>query len=120
VRPSLTFWVLLAFIGFILCALVVPKIGHGGGEIRYKSAYADIHGFIKTALDAYEVDNGSYPKSLQDLLQQPTGTTNWHGPYSPTDVGGSVGSQIFLRLSRQAYREWLRFIFRWRGWQAGN
>ena len=29
----------------------------------------------------YEVDNGFYPKSLQDLIQQPSNARNWHGPY---------------------------------------
>ena len=51
-----------------------------------------IHAAIKTALDAFEVDNGIYPKNVQDLLQQPNGTTNWHGPYLdklPVDPWGS-------------------------------
>lgn len=41
----------------------------------------DIFGKIKTELDRYEIDIGTYPKSFQDLLQQPAGMTNWHGPY---------------------------------------
>ena len=41
----------------------------------------DIFGKIKTGLDLYEIDCGTYPKSFQDLLQRPTGMTNWHGPY---------------------------------------
>ena len=36
---------------------------------------------IKSAIGNYEVDNGFYPKSLQDLLQQPSNAKNWHGPY---------------------------------------
>ena len=39
---------------------------------------------FKTALDAYEVDNGYYPKGkngLQDLVQKPRDAQNWHGPY---------------------------------------
>ncbi len=36
---------------------------------------------LKTALGYYEIDNGSYPRSLNDLIQKPTGMTNWHGPY---------------------------------------
>ena len=36
---------------------------------------------IKTALDGFKVDNGFYPTNRQDLLQQPSGATNWHGPY---------------------------------------
>jgi general secretion pathway protein G len=48
---------------------------------RTTAAYADINGGLKSALDAFDKDNGFYPKDLQDLLQQPSGATNWHGPY---------------------------------------
>jgi general secretion pathway protein G len=39
---------------------------------------------FKTALDAFQVDNGFYPTGrdgLQALIKQPAGTTNWQGPY---------------------------------------
>lgn len=42
---------------------------------------------FKTALEAFKVDNGYYPtnkNALYDLLQQPLGATNWHGPYLDT------------------------------------
>ena len=76
----------------ILAALVIPKIAGRGEEAREKAAYADIHGGIKTALDSFEVDNGFYPKSLQDLIQQPSTARNWHGPYLdklPVDPWGN-------------------------------
>jgi general secretion pathway protein G len=63
----------------------------GGSKVRAKiSGPSDTAG-ITTALRSYEVDNGIYPKSLQDLLQKPSGTTNWHGPYlekNPQDPWG--------------------------------
>jgi len=65
----------------ILAALVIPKIAGRSEQARVTAAHADIFGGIKTALDAYEVDNGSYPRSLQDLLKQPSNARNWHGPY---------------------------------------
>jgi general secretion pathway protein G len=75
---------LLAILGIVVfCAINRPRL-HGGGPSRPKAAYADIHGGIKTALDAFQVDTGSYPKGsngLVELVQQPSGTTNWHGPY---------------------------------------
>jgi general secretion pathway protein G len=76
----------------ILAALVIPKIAGRSEQARITAAYADIHGGIKTALDAFEVDNGFYPKSLQDLVQQPSNARNWHGPYLesiPTDPWGN-------------------------------
>ena len=65
----------------ILAALVIPKIIGRGEEARIHAATADINGGIKTTLGMYEVDNGSYPRNLQDLIQQPSDARNWHGPY---------------------------------------
>ncbi len=65
----------------ILAALVVPKIAGKSEEARETAAHADIYGGIKSALDEYDVDNGFYPSSLQDLLQQPRTASHWHGPY---------------------------------------
>jgi general secretion pathway protein G len=65
----------------ILAALVIPRIVGRVGQSRIVSANADVMGGISTALNLYEVDNGVFPKSLQDLIQQPSDTKNWRGPY---------------------------------------
>jgi len=65
----------------ILAALVIPKIAGTGERARITAAQADIKGGIKTALDRYEVENGQYPKSLQDLITRPNDSKNWAGPY---------------------------------------
>ena len=94
VRFSLTFWLLL----FALLAagfyLVVPKTAGFGasGQARVIAALGDLKVGVKSALDQYKVDVGNYPKSLQDLVQQPSGTTSWHGPYLdrlPVDPWGN-------------------------------
>jgi general secretion pathway protein G len=75
----------------ILAALVIPKIVGRGEQARLTAAQADINGGIKSALGQYEVDNGFFPKSLQDLVTQPSNAKNWHGPYLdkvPTDPWG--------------------------------
>ena len=64
----------------ILAALVVPKMMGRSEQARQAAARADLSS-IKTALDAFEVDNGYYPKSIGDLIQMPQGVKNWHGPY---------------------------------------
>ena len=77
----------------ILAALVIPRIAGTGERARKTAVLADINGGIKSALGAYEVDNGFYPKSLQDLLQQPSNARNWHGPYldkMPMDPWGNA------------------------------
>ena len=66
-----------------LAAIVYPKVVGRGEQARVTAAQTQIAAF-KTALDAYEVDNGYYPKGkngLQDLVQKPRDAQNWHGPY---------------------------------------
>jgi len=64
----------------ILAALVIPKIVGRSEQARQTAARADLSS-IKTALDAFEVDNGFYPKAIQDLVLAPNNAKNWHGPY---------------------------------------
>jgi general secretion pathway protein G len=70
----------VAIIG-ILAALVIPKMVGTSNTARQTAAMADIKGGIKTALDRYEVENGMYPRSLQDLVTRPSDAKNWTGPY---------------------------------------
>jgi general secretion pathway protein G len=78
---TLTEIMLVVVIIGILAALVIPKIAGSGERARITAATADINGGIKSALGQYEVDNGQYPKSLQDLIVPPANAHNWHGPY---------------------------------------
>src|SRR6201996_7592948 len=78
---TLTELMLVVVIIGILAALVIPKIAGNSERARVTAANADIKGGIKSALGQYEVDNGFYPKSLQDLIVQPSNAKNWHGPY---------------------------------------
>jgi general secretion pathway protein G len=81
----------------ILAALVVPKMMGRSEQARDAAARADISS-IKTALDAFEVDNGNYPRNLGDLLQQPANDVHWHGPYLdkiPQDPWGQNYEYVF-------------------------
>src|SRR6516225_7332544 len=58
----------------ILAALVVPKFSGRTEQARQAAARSQI-AIFSTALDAFEVDNGYYPKGrngLQDLVVQPS------------------------------------------------
>ncbi|HEX3890043.1 MAG TPA: type II secretion system major pseudopilin GspG [Verrucomicrobiae bacterium] len=82
----------VAIIG-TLAALVIPKIAGTGEHSKEVAAGADIHGGIKTALDRYEIDNGTYPRSLNDLVQAPSDAKHWNGPYLdqvPVDPWGNA------------------------------
>src|SRR4051812_37384712 len=66
-----------------LAAIVYPKVMGRSEQARITSAQTQIANF-KTALDAFEVDNGYYPKGhngLVDLVQKPQDAAAWHGPY---------------------------------------
>lgn len=72
----------------ILAAIVLPKFSGVSERGRVTAAQTQISTF-KTALDAFEVDMGYYPKGrsgLVDLIQQPRDAKNWHGPYLQSDV----------------------------------
>lgn len=67
----------------ILAAIVVPKFANRGEQARQTAARTQIAAFA-TALSAFEVDNGYYPRGkdgLQSLIQPPNDATNWRGPY---------------------------------------
>jgi general secretion pathway protein G len=69
----------------ILAAIVVPKFTGRTEQARITAAHTQISTF-STALEAYELDNGYYPKSLQDLVVQPRDAQNWKGPYLQSDI----------------------------------
>jgi len=71
-----------------LAAIVLPKFSGVSQRGRVTAAATQISTF-KTALDAFEVDMGYYPKGrngLIDLIQQPRDGANWHGPYLQSDA----------------------------------
>src|SRR6185503_17185648 len=72
----------------ILAALVLPKFTGRTEQARITAAVTQISTF-GTALDAFEVDTGSYPRGqdgLQQLLVAPADITGWRGPYLKSDI----------------------------------
>ena len=72
----------------ILAALVLPKFTGRTEQARVTAAQTQISTF-GTALDAYEVDTGSYPRGqdgLQQLVVQPSDISGWRGPYLKSDI----------------------------------
>jgi len=72
----------------ILAAIVIPRFSGRTEQAKEQAAVTQISTF-KTALDAFEVDNGYYPKGkngLMDLIVAPRDAQNWRGPYMQSDV----------------------------------
>jgi general secretion pathway protein G len=73
----------------VLAALVVPKFTNRSQQARETAAKTDISN-IQMAIDAFEIDNGRYPASLDELMQGPPTMKN--GPYlqkMPKDPWGN-------------------------------
>lgn len=69
--------IVLAIIGSIM-ALLLPKIAGAGDKAKVKEAKIQI-GQLINSLSMYQTDCGKFPQSLQGLLAQDSGCTNW-GP----------------------------------------
>ncbi len=92
-----------------LAAIVYPKLAGRSEQARTTAVATQISSF-STALDAFEVDNGYYPKGkggLMDLVQQPRDAQNWKGPYLkeiPKDPwGNEYGYECPGRLNPSSY-----------------
>ncbi len=69
----------------ILAAIVVPKFTGRTEQARMTAARTQISTF-QTALSAFELDNGFFPRTLQDLVVQPRDAQSWKGPYLSGDI----------------------------------
>jgi len=66
-----------------LAAIVVPRFTGRTEQARVTAAQTQIANF-SVVLDAFEVDNGYYPRGssgLQELIVQPKEAPSWRGPY---------------------------------------
>ena len=79
----------------ILAALVVPNLINRTGQAKVAKAQSDI-ATISGLVQQFRIDVGRYPTSeegVQALTVQPSGATNWQGPYSrkaiPNDPWGA-------------------------------
>jgi general secretion pathway protein G len=72
----------------ILAAIVLPRMTGSTERARQTAAQTQIS-TLGTALGAYEVDTGSYPRGregLQALMVKPRDAINWHGPYMEKEI----------------------------------
>jgi general secretion pathway protein G len=72
----------------ILAGIVLPKLSGRTEQARVAAAKSQIATF-GTALDAFEVDNGYYPRGkngLDALVHKPRDAQNWRTPYLQKDI----------------------------------
>ena len=71
-----------------LAALVLPKFTGRTEQARTTAAQTQLSTF-GTALDAFEIDTGTYPygaDGLSMLIIPPSDLTGWRGPYLKSDI----------------------------------
>lgn len=74
--------VVLAILG-MMAGIVGPRVIQYLGESKSKTAKLQIED-LGAALDLFVLDVGRYPSSeegLHALVEPPSGTSRWHGPY---------------------------------------
>ena len=77
----------------ILVAMVMPRLVGRTEQARVAAAQTDIELNIGSALDLFELDNGFYPGSIDNLFKEPSEAPNWRGPYlkkRPVDPWGNA------------------------------
>ena len=96
----------------VLAALVIPRIIGRAEQARITKATTDVVTGIPSALGLYEVDNGAFPKSLRELIQQPSNARNWRGPYLgklPVDPWGNAYIYSYPGKHNQNFFDLLSF-----------
>jgi general secretion pathway protein G len=64
----------------LIAGLVLPGIIGKAESAKAKAASSQISR-ISMSVESYYLDTGNVPSSLEQLVNQPSGTTGWNGPY---------------------------------------
>jgi general secretion pathway protein G len=76
--------VVMAIIG-MLAVMVAPNIFNQQAGAQRDAALSQISS-LEAALDAYRLDVGEYPDSLEGLIENDSGRAAWNGPYLRREV----------------------------------
>lgn len=71
--------IVMAILG-MLAALVGPALFSNLGKGQRAAAQTQI-AQLETAIETYRIDVLRYPRTLQGLLENDSGSDNWNGPY---------------------------------------
>ncbi len=82
----------------ILAAVAVPKFSGRIGQSKVSACKSSLTS-ISLALDMYEVDHGSYPSSLNELISG--SGPEWHGPYLKRGIPKDPWGNAFIYSAQQ-------------------
>ena len=83
--------IVMAILG-MLAVMVAPNLFNQAESARRDAVRSQLSS-LRSALDQYRLDMGGYPDSMQALVDNPSGSASWNGPYLrgdlPTDPWGN-------------------------------
>lgn len=65
----------------IIGGIVANRIFGGADRAKWNLAKSQVQ-TVAQKIENYELDNGSVPQQLDDLVSQPSGANSWLGPYA--------------------------------------
>jgi len=84
--------IVMAILG-MLAVMVAPNLFNQADSARQDAARSQISS-LGSALDAYRLDVGQYPDSLEGLVRNTSSRSTWNGPYLrgnvPSDPWGNA------------------------------
>jgi general secretion pathway protein G len=87
----------LVLIGIVM-AIVGGKVMQNFQNGEWKAGAAGVHS-LEMKVEAYMLDNGSAPQSLNDLVTRPGNAANWNGPYAkPSDLKDPFQHPFFYKM----------------------
>jgi len=86
----------LVLIGVVM-AIVGGQVFKNFQSAQYKAGVAQVHS-LEMKVQAYVLDNGTPPQTLNDLITRPGNASNWNGPYGkPADLKDPFGHQFLYK-----------------------
>ena len=86
----------LVLIGVVM-AIVGGRVMQNFQSGQYKAGVAGVKS-LEMKVQAYNLDNGSNPQSLNDLVNRPGSVANWNGPYAkPADIKDPFGHPFMYK-----------------------
>jgi len=71
--------IVMAILG-MLAVMVAPNLFNQADSARRDAVLSQISS-LGSALDAYRLDTGQYPDSMEGLVRDNSGRSTWNGPY---------------------------------------
>ena len=85
----------------IVATIVVRQVGGNVDKGKYGAGKAQLAS-LSMKIESYELDVGSPPKDLQQMLARPANASGWAGPYAkPSDLKDPFGHAFGYRFPGQ-------------------